>query len=54
VGSASPRLYYLADAKGLLDAGADFIAHSVRDQDVDDAFVFALKASGRCYAHADA
>ena len=43
------HLYYLADAKGLLDAGADFIAHSVRDQDVDDAFVSALKASGRCY-----
>jgi imidazolonepropionase-like amidohydrolase len=44
------HLYYLADAKGLLEAGTDFIAHSVRDQDVDAAFVSALKASGRCYS----
>ncbi len=29
------HLFYLADAKGVLDAGADFIAHSVRDADVD-------------------
>jgi imidazolonepropionase-like amidohydrolase len=43
------HLYYLADAKGLLDAGADFIAHSVRDQEVDAQFVAALKSSGRCY-----
>ena len=33
------HLYYLADAKDLLSAGADFIAHSVRDVPVDDAFV---------------
>jgi len=43
------HLYYLADAKGLLEAGADFIAHSVRDHDVDAAFVTALKSSNRCY-----
>ena len=43
------HLYYLDDAKGLLAAGADFIAHSVRDQPVDDEFVSALKASNRCY-----
>ncbi len=43
------HLYYLADANGLLDAGTDFIAHSVRDVDVDAAFVAKLKASGRCY-----
>ena len=29
------HLYYLEDAHGLLDAGVDVIAHSVRDQDVD-------------------
>ena len=29
------HLFYLADAKGVLDAGADFIAHSVRDVEVD-------------------
>jgi imidazolonepropionase-like amidohydrolase len=43
------HLYYLDDAKALLAAGADFIAHSVRDQRVDDEFVSALKASKRCY-----
>ena len=44
------HVYYLADANELIAAGADFIAHSVRDQDVDDAFVSSLKASGRCYS----
>lgn len=44
------HLYYLADAKDLVAAGSDFMAHSVRDQPVDDAFVAALKASGRCYS----
>jgi imidazolonepropionase-like amidohydrolase len=43
------HLYYLADAKALLEAGADFLPHSVRDTAVDDAFVSALKASSRCY-----
>lgn len=44
------HLYYLDDAKALLAAGADFIAHSVRDLPVDGAFVTALKASGVCYS----
>lgn len=44
------HLYYLNDAKALLAAGADFIAHSVRDQPVDDAFVQALTASAVCYS----
>jgi imidazolonepropionase-like amidohydrolase len=43
------HLYYLDDAKALLTAGADFIAHSVRDQPVDAAFVRDLKARGICY-----
>jgi imidazolonepropionase-like amidohydrolase len=43
------HLYYLADANGLLDAGTDFIAHSVRDVAVDPAFVAKLKVSGKCY-----
>ena len=43
------HLYYLADAKDLLDAGADFVAHSVRDLPVDAPFVAALKHSGVCY-----
>jgi imidazolonepropionase-like amidohydrolase len=44
------HLFYLADAKAVLAAGADFIAHSVRDLDVDEDFVRALKASGKCYS----
>jgi imidazolonepropionase-like amidohydrolase len=43
------HLFYLADAKALLAAGADFVAHSVRDLDVDADFITALKASGKCY-----
>ena len=43
------HLFYLADAKGLLDAKVDFIAHSVRDTDVDAALINALKSSGVCY-----
>ena len=43
------HLYYLDDAKLLLAAGADYIAHSVRDQPVDSAFVRALVASKVCY-----
>ena len=42
------HLFYLNDAKGVLDAGADFIAHSVRDLDVDNDVVATLKARGVC------
>lgn len=42
------HLFYLEDAKGVLDAGADFIAHSVRDKDVDADLVAALKQRGVC------
>jgi len=37
------HMYYLKDAQGLLDAGADVLAHSVRDQDVTPAFIADLK-----------
>ena len=43
------HLFYLEDAKQVLDAGADFIAHSVRDVEVDDAFVAVLKRKDVCY-----
>jgi len=36
--------FYLADAKGLLAAGIDGFAHSVRDQPVDNEFIQAMKA----------
>lgn len=43
------HIFYLADAKAALAAGADVIAHSVRDIPVDDAFVRELKANDACY-----
>jgi imidazolonepropionase-like amidohydrolase len=43
------HLFYLSDAKAVLDAGADFIAHSVRDAEVDGAFIAALKKKDVCY-----
>ena len=43
------HLYYLEDAKGLLEAGADFLAHSVRDTEVDDELIGMLTESGVCY-----
>jgi len=42
------HLFYLGDAKSVLDAGADFIAHSVRDLDVDNDLIAKLKARGVC------
>ena len=43
------HLYYLEDAKGLLEAGADLIAHSVRDQPVDDELIALLTQRDVCY-----
>ena len=43
------HLFYLDDAKSVLDAGADFIAHSVRDVPVDDAFAAMMKRRDVCY-----
>jgi len=43
------HLFYLEDAKAVLDAGADFIAHSVRDTDVDEPFIAMLKRRDVCY-----
>ena len=43
------HLFYLSDAKALLEAGADFIAHSVRDTDVDEEVIGALKRRNVCY-----
>src|SRR5204862_6818388 len=42
------HLFYLDDAKALLAAGSDFIAHSIRDADVDAGVIAALKARGLC------
>ena len=43
------HMYYLDDAKGLMNAGADFLAHSVRDVDVDQELIDMLTASDVCY-----
>lgn len=38
------HIFYLDDAKDLLRAGVDMIAHSVRDKDIDDEFIGLMKA----------
>jgi imidazolonepropionase-like amidohydrolase len=43
------HLFYLEQAKGLVDAGLDIVAHSVRDQDVDRAFISSLKSRNVAY-----
>ena len=43
------HLYYLEDAKGLLEAGTDFVAHSVRDVEVDDELIEMLESNDVCY-----
>jgi imidazolonepropionase-like amidohydrolase len=37
------HLFYMKDARGLLDKGVDVIAHAVRDQPVDAAFIAEVK-----------
>jgi imidazolonepropionase-like amidohydrolase len=43
------HIYYLDDAKAVLRAGADIIAHGVRDQPVDAAFIEEMKARSAWY-----
>jgi imidazolonepropionase-like amidohydrolase len=43
------HLFYLSDARALAQAGAPFIAHSVRDLPVDDAFLQAMRSNDACY-----
>jgi imidazolonepropionase-like amidohydrolase len=43
------HIFYMADAGGLVDAGVDVIAHSVRDRDVDPAFIDKLVKAGVGY-----
>jgi imidazolonepropionase-like amidohydrolase len=38
------HIFYLEDAKDLLRAGVDMIAHSVRDREIDDEFIALMKA----------
>lgn len=41
--------FYQQDTKDLLRAGADYVAHSVRDSHVDDEFVGLMRARDICY-----
>ena len=43
------HLYYAEDAHQLIDAGVDIFAHSIRDQEVDDALISKMKAKGIVY-----
>ena len=43
------HIYYLADAKSLVQHGVDVIAHGVRDQPVDAEFIAAMKARSVWY-----
>jgi imidazolonepropionase-like amidohydrolase len=43
------HVYYLEDAKAVLRAGADIIAHGVRDQPVDAEFIGEMKARSAWY-----
>lgn len=47
--SVASHLFYLEDAKGLLEAGTGFVAHSVRDVEVDEALIEAMKENDVCY-----
>jgi imidazolonepropionase-like amidohydrolase len=42
------HVFYLADAKDLVRAGVDLLAHSVRDRDVDRELIDLMKARGVC------
>ena len=43
------HIFYLDDANALIDASVDILAHSVRDQDVDQGFIDRLNARGIGY-----
>ncbi|MGC4006208.1 MAG: hypothetical protein QM811_25070 [Pirellulales bacterium] len=43
------HVYYLDDAKKLVAAGVDVIAHGIRDQPVDDELIAAMKSRGVWY-----
>jgi imidazolonepropionase-like amidohydrolase len=43
------HVYYLEDARQLVDAGIDVLAHSIRDQEVDAALITAMKQKNVYY-----
>jgi imidazolonepropionase-like amidohydrolase len=47
---AAAHVVLMEDAKGLLRAGVDYIAHSVRDREVDDEFIQLMKQHHTFYS----
>jgi len=43
------HLFYLEDAKYILEAGADLVAHSIRDLPVDKEFIGLINERDKCY-----
>lgn len=43
------HVYYLEDARSLVQSGVDVLAHSVRDQEIDDTLVAEMKQKGVFY-----
>ena len=43
------HLFYLDDAKSLLNAGTDFVAHSIRDVEADTEVIELMKEKSVCY-----
>src|SRR5690606_7185363 len=43
------HMYYLEDAKKLLEAGSDLLAHSIRDLPVDEELISLIKTKGMGY-----
>ena len=39
----SPHIFYLSEAQAAVEAGVDALAHSVRDEDVDEALITAMR-----------
>ncbi len=46
---AAAHIYDLADAKGVVERGIDLVGHSVRDRDVDQALIDAMKSRNVAY-----
>ena len=47
--NVATHMFYLEDAKQLLELGSGMLAHSVRDTDVDDELIRMLRERGVCY-----
>jgi imidazolonepropionase-like amidohydrolase len=45
---AAAHVFYLEDAKSLVRAGLDYLAHSVRDEDVDPELIALMKENNVC------